>query len=230
MCLDINFKNYFRFRSPLVDGSGFFIFSSNKACGILPSKSGEESGSEGEAMAKEKAEPKKAVVKLQDQEIQTNELATIVGKSARWIRQLTSEKVLVQTGRGKYILGIAVQSYIEYASGGKEDDGKPRFIDHKTEHERIKTEKASLELSRLRGELHRSEDVEQAMSDMLMAFRQKILGVPTKLAPQLVGIEEIPVIKARLTEMLHEALSELADYDPNMFQEDRARMDANAET
>jgi phage terminase Nu1 subunit (DNA packaging protein) len=181
-------------------------------------------------MAKAKAEPKKQIIKLQDQEIQTNELAAIVGKSARWIRQLTSEKILVQTGRGKYILGVAVQSYIEHASGGKEEDDKPRFIDHKTEHERIKTEKAALELAQMRGELHRSEDVEQVMDDMLMAFRQKILGIPTKLSPQLVGIEEIPVIKARLTEVLYEALNELANYEPNMFQEDHARTDVDAET
>lgn len=174
-------------------------------------------------MAKAKTE----AVPMHQQEIQTGELATIVGKSSRWIRQLTNDGTLKQSGRGKYILAEAVQAYIEHISGGKEEDDKPRYIDHKTEHERIKSEKAALELSRLRGELHKSEDVETVMSDMLAAFRQKILVIPTKLSPQLVGIQEIGVIKGKITSELYEALKELADYDPSMFQEDRVRVDSD---
>jgi phage terminase Nu1 subunit (DNA packaging protein) len=165
---------------------------------------------------------------LHEKEILTNELGSVVGKTPQWIRQLTRDGVLKQTGRGKYILGEAVQAYIEHASGGKEEDKKPRFIDHKTEHERIKAEKAALELAQMRGELHASEDVETVMSDMLTAFRQKILAIPTKLAPQLAGIEDINVIKGRLASALHEALAELSDYDPVSFREGVA--DSDAET
>lgn len=177
-------------------------------------------------MAKTKAE----AVKIHEQQIQTRELAAIVGKSDRWIRQLTSEKVLVQISRGKYILGEAVQGYIEHASGGKEDEGKPRLVDHRTEHERIKAEKAAIQLAKMRGELHTSEDVESVMSDMLTAFRQKILAIPTKLSPQLTGIDDIKTIKGKLTAALHEALAELADYDPDIFREDAAGADPNGET
>lgn len=166
-------------------------------------------------MAKTKTE----VIPLHEQEIQTVELAAIVGKSTRWIRQLATDGVLKQSGRGKYILGDAIQAYIEHASGGREDDKKPRYIDHKTEHERIKAERAALELARMRGELHASEDVESVMNDMLTAFRQKILSIPTKLAPQLVGIDDIGKVKAELTRDLHEALSELSNYDPEMFRD-----------
>lgn len=166
-------------------------------------------------MAKEKTE----VIPLHKQEIKSVELAAIVGKSTRWLRQLTTDGVLKQVGRGKYLLGDAIQSYVEHVSGGgkEDDDGKPRLIDHKTEHERIKAEKAALELAEMRGELHASEDVESVMSDMLTAFRQKILAIPTKLSPQITGISEINVIKGRLTAALHEALTELSNYDPDMF-------------
>jgi hypothetical protein len=180
-------------------------------------------------MAKAKTEVKQEKIKIHDQEIQTGELAAIVGKSDRWIRQLTKDKILNQVERGKYILGETIQAYIEHVSGGKEEYNKPRLIDYKTEHERIKTEKASLELAQMRADLHTSEDVESVMSDMLTAFRQKILAIPTKLAPQLTGIEDTNVIKARLTKDLHEALTELADYNPDMFRED-AGADPNGET
>lgn len=158
---------------------------------------------------------------MHETEILTHVLGSIVGKTPQWIRQLTRDGVLKQTGRGKYLLGEAVQAYIEHVTGGKEDDKKPRYMDYKTEHERIKAEKAALELGEMRGELHRSEDVEAVMTDMLMAFRQKILVIPTKLAPQLTGIGEINIIKKLLTDVLHEALTELVDYDPQMFREDR---------
>lgn len=169
-------------------------------------------------------------VPLHETEVLTNVLGSIVGKSPQWIRQLTREGVLKQSGRGKYILGEAVQAYIEHASGGKEDDKGPRYIDEKTEHERIKKEKAALELAMMRGEMHHAEDVEAVMSDMLTAFRQKILSIPTRMAPQLAGIEEINVIKGHLTRAMHEALAELSDYNPNDFREAGKRADPRAET
>lgn len=174
-------------------------------------------------MAKVKAE-----VPIQEQEIRTGELAAIVGKSDRWIRQLVTDGVLKQVGRGKFVLGDAIAAYIEYVSGGKEEDNRPRLIDHKTEHERIKTERAALELARMRGELHAAEDVEVVMNDMLAAFRQKILALPTKMAPQLVDIDDIGRVKALLTKDLHEALSELANYDPEMFQDAGADPDVDS--
>jgi phage terminase Nu1 subunit (DNA packaging protein) len=166
------------------------------------------------------AKPKQDTeVPLTEKEVITSELATIVGKTPQWIRQLTRDGTLKQSARGKYILGDAVQAYIEHVSGGKEEDKKPRYIDHKTEHERIKAERAALELARMRGELHAAEDVEAVMNDMLTAFRQKILAIPNKLAPQLVGIDDIGKVKAVLTKDLHEALAELSNYDPEMFKD-----------
>lgn len=174
-------------------------------------------------MAKKKA----GAEKLNDRVVGTGELAAIIGKSDRWVRQLTGEKVLHQVERGKYILGESIQAYCEHIAGGKEDDKKPRFIDEKTEHERIKKEKAALELAEMQGELHRSADVEAVMNDMLGAFRQRIRAIPMRLAPELIGQGELNVIKGRLSAALDEALAELADYDPELFRQERARNDSD---
>ncbi len=154
--------------------------------------------------------------------ITTSELGRVVGKTKQWINQLTRDGVLKQVDRGKYNLAESIQAYAEYISGGKEEDNKPRYIDHKTEHERIKSEKAALELAQIRGEMHAAADVEEVMNNMLTAFRQKILSIPTKLAPQLTGMDDVNTIKSRLTKDLHEALTELSNYDPDMFQQDQA--------
>ncbi|WP_110933823.1 hypothetical protein [Paenibacillus bouchesdurhonensis] len=177
-------------------------------------------------MAKKKAEAEK----MHEMIVGTGELAAIIGKSDRWVRQITGEGVLKQVNRGKYILGEAVQDYIEHVSGGREDDKKPRYIDEKTEHERIKKEKAALELAEMQGELHRSQDVEAVMNDMLGAFRQRIRAIPMRLAPELMGQNQLNVIKGRISAALDEALAELADYDPDLFREERVRADLNDET
>jgi len=151
----------------------------------------------------------------------------IIGKSRQWVSELTKEGVLVQQSRGKYKLDENIQRYIEHLLGGRESDKKPRFIDEKTEHERIKKEKAALELAEMQGELHRSADVEAVMNDMLGAFRQRIRAIPMRLAPELIGQGELNVIKGRLSAALDEALAELADYDPELFRQERARNDSD---
>lgn len=152
--------------------------------------------------------------------ITTSELAAIVGKTPQWIRQLTRDGVLKQVGRGKYILAGAIQAYCGHISGGIEDDKKPRYIDEKTEHERIKKEKAALELAEMQAELHRAEDVEAVMNDMLGAFRQRIRAIPMRLAPELMGQNKLNVIKGRLSASLDEALAELADYNPDLYRKE----------
>jgi phage terminase Nu1 subunit (DNA packaging protein) len=162
--------------------------------------------------------------RLHEKEVSTSELAAIVGKTKQGINQLTRNGELKQTGatRGRYSLGEAVQAYIEHISRGVTDGERVSYPEEKAQHERIKKEISAIELAKMRGEVHASEDIETVMNDMLMAFRQKILTIPTKLAPQLTGIHETGSIKVMLTTALHEALSELSKYDPGMFSDEEA--------
>lgn len=153
-------------------------------------------------------------VALHEREVITSELGAIIGKTPQWIRQLTRDGVLKQVSRGKYILGDAVQAYIEHASGGKEDDRKPRYIDEKTEHERLKKERAALELQRLRGELHLAKDVERLVSDLILTTKSKLLVLPSKLAPKL-DQEPAAVIEQEIRREINAVLESLANYEPS---------------
>jgi len=175
-------------------------------------------------MAKNKAEQ----IKVSEMIVGTAELAAIIGKSDRWIRKITGEGVLKQVERGKYVLADAVQAYILHVEGGSRDDGKPTYQDHKTEHERIKAEIAALELAEMQGKLHKAEDVEAVMNDMLSAFRQRARAIPTRLAPELVDESNLQVVKSKLADAIDEALYELSDYDPESFNDD-ARNDADGD-
>lgn len=150
---------------------------------------------------------------LSERIIKQTELAAIVGKTPRWIRQMTSEGILKQVSRGKYVLSDAVQAYIEHAEGGRQEDNRPRLKDEQTELTRIKKEIADLELSQLRGELHKGEDVEKFVSNMILAVKVKLQAIPTRLAPQLEN-ESTSVIEAAIRREINAALKGLASYDP----------------
>ncbi|TKH43452.1 hypothetical protein C1I60_14260 [Paenibacillus terrae] len=163
-------------------------------------------------MAKVKTE----AIKVHDQIIQTGELAAIVGKSDRWIRQLTAEKVLQQCSRGKYNLGESVQSYLEHVSGGKEEDKRPRLIDYKTEHEKTKAEKAALELELLKGNLHATGDVEKLLADLIITTKSRLLGIPHRVATECEN-ETADIIESVVRREVESALAGLARYSPDQI-------------
>lgn len=150
-------------------------------------------------------------------EVTTAQLAKIIGKTTRWVNELTRNKIFVQSARGKYLLAENVQRYIQYLQERIERESEVDYHKEKAIHERAKRQRAELELALMRGEMHKAEDVETVLNDMIAAFRSKMLALPSKMAPQLVGKSEIPVILDMLTREVNEALSELAEYDPQTF-------------
>lgn len=152
-------------------------------------------------------------------EIGTSEFAKLVGKTPQWIRQLTRDGVLTQCGRGKYNMAENILAYIEHASGGKEEDGKPRHIDVKTEHEILKKEKTELQVQQLRGQLHAADDVRLVMGDMILSAKSKLLSLPTRISPQLGG-ESAKTIEQILNQEITDALTVLVDYSPKLFEKE----------
>lgn len=149
--------------------------------------------------------------------VTTAEISEIFGISTRRVQQLAKDGVFVRVGHGQFDLPASVNSFIEYRLDDTKDEG---VLDKSTEEAmwtRARRQKTELELQIMRGDLHRSEDVRRVMNDMLGAFRARILSIPSKFSPQLVGLTEIPPIKMVLKQAVHEALEELSDYDPMVF-------------
>ncbi len=152
-------------------------------------------------------------------EIGTSEFAKLVGKTPQWIRQLTRDGVLTQCGRGKYNLAENTLAYIEHTSGGKEENGKPRYVDAKTEHEILKKEKTELQVQQLRGQLHAAEDVRLIMGDMILSAKSKLLTLPVRIAGQLEG-ESTKTIEQILKTEIEDTLTVLEDYSPKLFEKE----------
>ena len=68
----------------------------------------------------------------------------------------------------------------------------------------------------MKADVHKAEDVERVMMDMLVAFKTRVMNIPSKMAPVLENRDTV-FIKDRLTSEVIEVLNELKDYDPKAF-------------
>ncbi len=67
-----------------------------------------------------------------------------------------------------------------------------------------------LELAKKKGELISLDEIRKECEYILTSFKNKTLGVPSKIAPALIGIETIAETKAILDEAMFELLTELS--------------------
>ena len=165
-------------------------------------------------------------------------LEKIIGVSDRRIRQLAEENNIIRAAKGRYKLMDSIRNYIlnlkvQMEAGNLEAvDGEIDLDEEKAIHERVKRHISELKLQVMRGGLHKSEDVERVMADMLASVRAKLLSMPAKLAPVLASRSETGFIKDTISREVMEALNELKEYDPKEFYSDEyveAAEDENSE-
>lgn len=149
-------------------------------------------------------------------------LGNLFGVTDRRVRQMAEEGILERAAKGRYKLVDSLKNYIltlklsAEGTGADNPDGEIDIDEEKALHERVKRHISELKLRTMKGELHKSADVERVMMDMLTAFRTRILAIPSKVAPVLES-RDASYIKERLLAECTEALSELKDYDSKAF-------------
>lgn len=163
--------------------------------------------------------------------VNTETIAKMFGLTSRRVRQLVEEQVIDRVGHGRFNLVDTVNKYIIHlklqASSNPSDIIEESYDYEKWLHEKAKRQKAEIELAHIKGEMHKSEDVEKVLNHMVMAFRAKMLALPSKLALQLSTIDDVNKIEAILERDIHQALSELSEYNPSMFFEEDSEEDAD---
>jgi phage terminase Nu1 subunit (DNA packaging protein) len=146
----------------------------------------------------------------------TKQLSEIIDLTPRRIQQLAEEGILIKASRGQYKAVESIRKYIQHIQE-KVGENEVDYYREKALHEKAKREKAEMIVSVMKGDLHRAEDVKFVMNDMISAFRTKTMSLPAKLAPQLIGKSEHVEIQGVLTREVREALTELSEYDPQVF-------------
>ncbi len=87
--------------------------------------------------------------------------------------------------------------------------------------------KAAMDEDVQSGDLIPSGKVKSAWASLVISFRAKMIGIPNKAAPQIMGVEDLRETESILQDMIYDALSELADPDA---PEDLVGSDEDGET
>lgn len=148
-------------------------------------------------------------------------LAEIFQVDPRRIRQMVQEGKIPRFKNGSYKLIESLQRYHAYLEKREEEKGinsvKKESESEKLKLDKIKRQKAELEFNLMKNEVHKAEDVKMVYTGMVLAFRSKMLSIPTKLSPRLVGAKDVVDIQNMLAEEINRALQELSDYDASAF-------------
>ena len=152
-------------------------------------------------------------------------IAELLNLSEKRIRQLTADGVIEEHSKGYYALVPTVQGYIKYLQRQiSDDDSGSDYNTEKAKLTKAKRENAELDLKIRTGELHKSENIEFVMINMLIAFKAKLMAMPYKI---LADINAIPDGKNRNDAIIEiikgavlETLTELSGYDPDMFSDE----------
>lgn len=144
----------------------------------------------------------------------------------RHVQRLTNEGVIPRAARGQYEFIPALHGYIRYLRDRA--IGADALPDESARASRARLIKAQaeaqeMENAKVRGELLPQEQVRVALSMVFGIIRNRILAIDKKLPMRVIGCNSLKEIQGFSTEMHHEALSELANFDL-----DRCSKDSNS--
>jgi phage terminase Nu1 subunit (DNA packaging protein) len=148
-----------------------------------------------------------------------DQLAAVLGVSARRIRQLVEEGVgPPQLADGRIDatrLGPWLRSRFLADAGVREDD----MLDLESERARLacaQADRAELVVQQMRGELVATDELVRVWSNVLGAFRARMQGIPVRIGAQFSAVQSPAEMEAVARTFIYDALTELskADYLP----------------
>jgi len=96
---------------------------------------------------------------------------------------------------------------------------------------KLQADKADLEYKKMKGELISTDTVTEHWENLFVAFRSKILAIPTRAAAVALNATSIPDVEEKLEAFLLEALEELSgDGMPDEYKQHRQESAPSTET
>lgn len=157
-------------------------------------------------------------------------IANFFSRSVRRIQQLTQDGILPTVvgpdGKRYYDLVMTIKRYIAYLQdeltkrkNPLEDKEKLR-LDAEINLKEARAESAQLELYELKGDMHRSEDVQELLEDFASIIRSMLLALPGMLAIDLAELDNPAEVSVRVEGEVNRVLTHLSEYtyDPAFFK------------
>jgi len=144
------------------------------------------------------------------------ELGELAGKSDRQLRNIDNtlepeKKLLVKEDGGtKYDAALFVQRWVNYQVD-KVTQGMKDLDAVKARHEIVKTEKTTLEVQKMRGELIDVHDLRKAWGDVANTVMQGMIHLPSTIAPMVQGLDNVEVIGSIIDAEIRRVLNHIAE-------------------
>jgi len=141
-------------------------------------------------------------------------LAKFLRVNTSRVHQLAREGIIPKPkgGRANWDLMACVHAYWDYKEQATE---KPKAKDaeywgEQTRLTKARADREELDLAEKRGQLVDAVEIIQEYSNYVLACRAKLLGMPTKLAYELIEMNNPNIIENKIEQAIDEALLELA--------------------
>lgn len=165
--------------------------------------------------------------KIREMTVTQRQLADAIGITPARVNHLIKDGIVVRdedNSGGAVMLYESVKRYwlnkSRDGSGGDEGlEAELNLTNERAKHEKTKREIAEIRLAKLERRVYDARTVELVMTEMLSNLRTQLLGLPSKLAPQLEEVTKEQIYEVTTRE-IEEKLSELSEYTPELFFEE----------
>ncbi len=167
----------------------------------------------------------------------TKFIAELFGVSERRVQQMTEEQKILETvsvkegGRrvNRYDLAPTIQRYIRHLSERAKKKETPLTdaenesakLEAEAKYKQAKAKMEELKLKELQGELHRSEDVKEIVTNNVMLIRGMLLALPGQLAVDMESAKTAAEASEIMKRAVHRVLLDLSryEYDGDAYKE-----------
>lgn len=143
------------------------------------------------------------------------QVAKLLNLTPRRVQQLVKDG-MPQEARGQYDALKCMMWYIRYLQDkvtAREAEDGPSLSSERLRGERAKSDLLEMERDEKRGRLQDSAAVVKVYATRVMSARTRMLAIPTKVAPMLLGAKDTTTIEATIKSEIHAALRELANHE-----------------
>lgn len=144
-----------------------------------------------------------------------NEVARHIGVSAKYVQDLIRDGVLERKSRGLYDLDECREAYISKLrekAAGRAGSGELDLVSERARLAKEQADAKEMENAVERGDLVYIEDVAKQVENQFTKVRTRLLGVPTKVAPEVHACATTREVQSVIEQAIVEALNELVGY------------------
>lgn len=144
-----------------------------------------------------------------------SEVAKHIGVTPKYVNDLINEGVIERKGRGLYDLDECRNAYISKLrekAAGRAGTGELDLVAERARLAKESADAKEMENAVERGDLVYIEDVAKQVENQLTKVRTRLLGIPTKVAPEAHASATVREVQSIIEAAIIEALNELVGY------------------